>query len=128
MEAASKGERVELVEPAIVPNRKSSPNRRLIAGGGIFVGTSLACVFFVLSELLNSSIRRPVDLTRRLRIMPHATILYLEEASVCRRRRVFKVIFLVFVLISILTGMWAIHTYYLPLDLLLEKVLKRVGL
>lgn len=128
VETSAKGERVVLIEKAAVPQRPTSPNRKLIAGGGVFMGSALAAAFFVLTELINSAIRRPVDLTRGLGVQPLATIPYIEEASVRRRRRIFKVIFLLFVLISIPAGLWAIHTYYLPLDLLLEKVLDRVGL
>ncbi len=128
VEESAKGERVELVEPATVPQSPASPNRKLIAGGGVFVGSALASIFFVLTELFNSAIRRPVDLTRGLGVQPLATIPYLEEHSVRRRRRVLKILFLVFVMITIPFGLWAIHTYYLPLDLLFEKIIERVGL
>ncbi len=128
VETSAKGERVVLVERASVPSGPTSPNRKLIAGGGVFVGSGLAAVFFVLTELINSAIRRPVDLVRGLGVQPLATIPYLEEPSVRRRRRMLKILFIVFVMISIPVGLWAIHTYYMPLDLLLEKVLERFGL
>lgn len=128
VEESAKGERVELVEPATTPEAPASPNRKLIAGGGVFVGTALACIFFILTELMNGAIRRPVDLVRGLGVQPLAIIPYLEEASVRRRRRYVKIGFILFVLISIPVGLWALHTYYLPLDLLFEKILERVGL
>ncbi len=128
VEVAAKGERVVLIEQASVPSFPTSPNRKLIAGGGVFVGSALAAIFFVLTELVNSAIRRPVDLTRALNIQPLATIPFLEEESVLRRRRILKVLFVLYVLISIPLGLWAMHTYYMPLDLLFEKVMERVGL
>ena len=128
VEVAAKGERVVLIEQAAVPRSPTSPNRKLIAGGGVFVGTALAAAFFILTELVNSAIRRPVDLTQALKIQPLATIPYLEEESVLRRRRILKILFILFVLISVPLGLWAVHTYYLPLDLLFEKVVERVGL
>ncbi len=128
VETSAKGERVVLIEQAAVPRSPSSPNRRLIAGGGVFVGTALASLFFVITELLNGAIRRPADLTRGLGVQPLATIPYLEEPSVRRRRRAFKVLFILFVMVSIPAALWSIHTYYLPLDLLFEQILERVGL
>ncbi len=128
VEVAAKGERVVLIEQAAVPSFPTAPNRKLIAGGGVFVGSALAAVFFFITEILNSAIRRPVDLARALNIQPLATIPYLEEESVRRRRRVLKILFVLYVLISIPLGLWAMHTYYMPLDLLFEMVLDRVGL
>ncbi|MEM9096768.1 MAG: lipopolysaccharide biosynthesis, partial [Pseudomonadota bacterium] len=128
VESAAKGERVVLIENADVPSEPSSPNRVLIAGGGLFMGSAIAGVFFVLTELLNSAIRRPIDLTKGLGVQPLAVIPYMEEASVRRRRRILKIAFLVFVIVSIPFGLWSIHTHYLPLDLVLEMVLEKAGL
>ncbi len=128
VEVAAKGERVVLIEQAAVPSFPTAPNRKLIAGGGVFVGSALAAIFFIITELVNSAIRRPVDLARALNIQPLATIPFLEEESVRRRRRVLKIGFVLYVLISIPLALWAMHTYYVPLDLLLEKVMERVGL
>ncbi|MCG6882403.1 MAG: lipopolysaccharide biosynthesis [Silicimonas sp.] len=128
VETAAKGERVALIEQAAVPGAPTSPNRKLIAGGGVFVGSALAAAFFVLTELVNSSIRRPIDLARGLGIQPLATIPFLEEQSVRRRRHFLKATFILLVIVSIPLALWALHTYYLPLDLLFEKVLERTGL
>lgn len=128
VETSAKGERVALIEQASVPEQPTAPNRKLIAGGGVFVGSALAAVFFIVTELINGAIRRPVDLMRGLGVQPLATIPYLEEPSVRRRRRMLKLSFILFVVISVPLALWAIHTYYLPLDLLFEKSLERVGL
>jgi uncharacterized protein involved in exopolysaccharide biosynthesis len=128
IEVNKKGARFTVIEQAVEPSSPTSPNRKLIAGGGVFAGSALAGLFFVLAELLNRVIRRPVDLTRSLGVQPLATIPYIEEESVRRRRRAFKTIFVVGILIAIPVGLWALHTFYLPLETLIEKVLDRVGL
>ena len=128
IEVNAVGDRVSVIEQAIVPSSPTSPNRKLIAGGGVFMGSALAGIFFVLTELLNRTIRRPIDLTRALNVQPLATIPYLEEESVRRRRRALKTILVVGILIAIPIGLWALHTFYLPLDLMIEMVLDRVGL
>lgn len=128
IEAASKGERVRALEYAAVPESPTSPNRKLVAGGGVFAGTALASVFFALAELLNRAIRRPVDLVRGLGIQPLATIPYMEEETSRRRRRTVKTLVVLAFLIAIPVGLWLVHTYYLPLDLVVEKVIERLGL
>lgn len=128
VESQAKGERVALIEQGAVPESPYSPNRKLIAGGGVFAGSGLAAVFFVLTELVNSAIRRPVDLTRGLGVQPLATIPFIEPAFARRRRQFFKLIVIVFAMVAIPLGIWAVHTYYMPLDLLFEKVIERVGL
>lgn len=128
VEVSAKGERVVLVEKASVPASPTSPNRKLIAGGGVLAGSGLAALFFVLAELINRSIRRPVDLTRGLGIQPLATIPFLEEESTRRRRRILKIIFMISVLIAVPMGLWAVHNYVMPLDLVVEKVLDKAGL
>lgn len=124
----NKDQRVTVIEQATPPSAPTSPNRKLIAGGGVFAGTALAGFFFFLTELLNRTIRRPVDLMRGLGVQPLATIPYLEEESVRRRRRAMKTILVAGILIAIPVGLWALHTFYLPLELVIEQVLDRVGL
>lgn len=128
IEDLSVGSRLTVTEQPVAPSEPNSPNRQLIAGGGVIAGSGLAALFFVLTELINRSIRRPVDLVRSLGIQPLATIPYLEEERVSRRRRAILTILTVGVILAIPIGLWAIHTFYLPLDLVVEKVLDKIGL
>jgi succinoglycan biosynthesis transport protein ExoP len=77
IEVSSKGERFTVVEPAVAPQKPTSPNRRRIAGAGLAGGVGLGLGFVVLLELLNKSIRRPNELVRTLQIQPLATISYI---------------------------------------------------
>ena len=127
VELQGRGERVSVIERAIPPNRPSGPRRRLIAGSGLFAGSALAALFFVLTELLNRTIRRPIDLTRGLGVQPLATIPYLESETVVRRRRRLGSSLLLLALSAVPLGLWALHTFYLPLDLLAEDLLETLG-
>lgn len=127
IEVSARGERVTPIEQASVPSSPTSPNRKLIAGGGVFAGSALAALFFTLTELMNRSIRRPVDLVRGLGVQPLATLPYLEEESVRQRRRFIKTALVIAALIAIPVALLAVHTYYLPLDLLLDEIMLRVG-
>lgn len=128
IEVQGRGERVSVIERAVPPNYPSGPNRKLIAGGGFIAGTGLATLIFALMEVTNRAIRRPVDLTRSLGVQPLATIPYIEHDSVKKRRRVVYMFLIAAVVIAVPLGVWALHTYYLPLDLLFEKVLQALGL
>lgn len=128
VEISAKGERVALVERATVPEEPDSPNRKLIAGGGVFLGSVLAAAFFTLTELLNRTIRRPIDLTRGLGVQPLATIPHLEPEGTQRLRQYVKIFFVLLALIAIPAALWAVHVYYLPLDLLVDQLAETMGL
>ena len=85
-------------------------------------------MFFVLAELLNRTIRRPVDLTRALGIQPLATIPYIESSSVRRRRLALRTMLVIAILISVPVALWVVHVQVMPLDLFFDKVLGRIGL
>ena len=122
------GERVSVIERAIVPNVPSGPNRKLVAGGGVFAGIGLATLFFVFAELLNRTIRRPVDLTRALGIQPLATIPFIETEAQSGRKRIIGFTLLSAIAVAVPLALWALHTFYLPLDLLADKALGLLGL
>ena len=120
VEAAAKGERLVLIEPASVPKSPSAPNRKLIAGGGVFIGVSFAAIFFILSELLSSAIRRPDDLLHRGGAPLFATIPYFEDVSTRRRRKMLQVGSAIIIILSIPFGIAMLHLHYLPLDDVVE--------
>lgn len=128
IEVQGRGERVSVIERAIAPNVPSGPNRKLVAGGSVFAGFGIATVFFVLAELLNRTIRRPVDLTRALGIQPLATIPFIESAAQTGRKRVMSFAVLIAIIVAVPLALWALHAFYMPLDLLADKALGLLGL
>ena len=128
IEVLSKGERITVIEQATAPTAPNSPNRPLIAGGGLGVGIALAVGVFLLLEVTNRSIRRPADLVKGLSIQPIATIPYLETSGGKTRRRALQTILIAGLAIGIPIGLWVVHTFYLPLDLIVDRVLGRFGL
>ena len=128
IEAQSRGQRITVIEQAVAPREPTSPNRRKIAlmgiGGGIVLGAGL----IALLELLNSSIRRPADLTNRLGITPFVTIPYIRTRRQRVIRRTLIGMIIAVVTIGIPLGLYLLHTYYLPMDLLIERALDKTGL
>lgn len=128
IEFSQQGERLLVIEQATVPNGPTSPNRKLIAGGGVFAGAALASVFFVLTELLNRTIRRPIDLMRGLGVQPLATIPYIELPGDRKKRRFTNGLIVFLIIAAIIAALWTVHTQYLPLDLLFDRFVEQLGL
>lgn len=128
LEVTSRAERFSLIEPPNEPSSPVKPRRTLIAGAGVFGGLGLGLGFVLLLELLNRSIRRPVDLTNGLGIQPFATVPYIRTRTETGWKRGVLLGALALVLLGIPLALWAAHTYYLPLDLLWAQLLAALGL
>ncbi len=81
----------------------------------------------LLIELLNNSIRRSVDLTNRLGIAPFVVVPYIRTRRQANLRRFIIFLALVVVGNGIPITLFLLHTYYLPMDLLIEKALEKTG-
>lgn len=123
IEVLSKGQRFTLIEAPIERDTPVSPPRLLIASAGIVGGLGAAGGFIVLWEMLNRSIRRPVELSNGLGIQPVATIPYMRTAGEQRRKRALVLVILALIAIGIPFALLAIHTRYMPLDQLLGGVI-----
>lgn len=128
IEALSKGQRISIVEQAVVPTEPERPNRLVIAAGGVGGGMVLGLGMVLLLELMHAGIRRPADLTNHLGITPFATLPYYRTRGEMLRRRALIFGVLGAFLIGIPAGLWAVHTWYMPLDLILDSIGRRIGL
>ena len=86
LEIRSDGERFTLLEPAIIPTKAAGPRRLLIVGGGAAAGLGLGIALAVLLELLNRTVRRPMDITNLLQAEPLATIPMVRTTALKSRR------------------------------------------
>ena len=128
IEARSKGQRILLLEAAVVPEEPESPNRTLIRAGGIGLGAGLGIAVVVLLEMMNSSIRRPADLTARLGIAPFGTIPLIRTPGQIYRRRLLMSFAFFAAAVAVPAGLWYVNTEVVPLDLLLDRALDALGL
>ncbi len=128
VETSAQGQRITVIEAASVPGMPSGPNRGKIALAGIGLGLGLAGGFFALMELLNSTIRRPAELQSRFQITPLAVIPFIEGRRERRRRQAVLLAAILAVMILIPLGLWGLHTQYMPLDILAQKIVARLGL
>lgn len=128
IEVMSRGQRISVIEPPAVPRQPSKPNRMLIAGGGGFLGILAGLGLVILLEILNRSIRRPADLVAGLGVTPLATIPYVPTSGETVRRRTYKALRLLAILLGVPAAVYAVHIYYQPLDLIAERIMDKFGL
>lgn len=128
IETMAKGQRISVIEQAVAPNGPTRPNRKIIAMGGVGGGIFLGLALVALIEFLHSGIRRPVEITEKLGIAVFATLPYMKTAHEIRRRRMIAAAIVILGLAVIGGALWAVNKYYMPLDLLMDQVLKRFSL
>lgn len=126
IEILSKGQRVTIIEQATTPTEPASPNRPMLAGGGVALGLIAGLGLILLLEMLNKTIRRPADLTAKLGITPIATIPYIKTSRERIWRRLLLLFLLFLFLVWIPVGLYYVHTNVAPLDLLMERLIERL--
>ncbi len=128
IETRSKGQRIAVIEQAAVPTEPASPPRLLIAIGSVVAGIFAGLGVVFLLELMNRAVRRPVEITAKLGITPIATLPFTRTRGETLRRRAIIYLALGLVLIGIPALLYAIHTYYMPMDVLLQRIMDKTGL
>lgn len=126
IEALSKGQRITVIEQAVVPDQPASPNRQLIAVGAVLGGLALGLGLVVLLEVLNRTVHRPADLVSRLGIQAFGSVPYIHTTGERLRRRIRLTVVVLVVILGIPAGLYAVDRYYLPLDLLVGRVLDKI--
>lgn len=128
IELRQQGERFEVIEQATVPEQPESPPRLLIAAAGLLGGLGMGLGLVVLLELLNKSVRRPSELVNALGIQPFATVPYIATQGEIMRRRLKTAAGLLAVAVGVPALLYFIHYQYLPIDLIISRVMERFGL
>ncbi|MEX0340904.1 MAG: GumC family protein [Arenibacterium sp.] len=127
IEVLSRGERIAIIEQPAIPSRPTKPNRVLIAGGGTFLGIVLGLALVILLELSNRAPKRPEDIIKKLDIWPLAAIPYTRTRSELFLQRGRKIVIIMVILVGGPIAVWAVHQYYLPLDLLADRAMDKLG-
>ena len=128
IEALSKGQRISVIEQANAPTSPTRPNRRRIVAMGIAAGLGMGFGLIGLLEVLNTAVRRPVDIVNGLQITPIMTMPYIRTRGEIWRKRLIILTVVLMVLVGLPAASWYIDTYIRPLQPILEEVLQRVGL
>lgn len=127
IETRSRGQRMTVIEQPSIPSKPTKPNRLKIAGGGSALGIIAGIGLIFLMEILNTTARRPEDIIKRLGITPLTTIPYTRTRGQLFRQRSAKLLLILLILGGIPAAVYAVHLYYLPLDLIADKVMNKMG-
>lgn len=128
VEAQSQGRRLTVVEPPVPPMAPTKPNRKMIAAASGAAGLALGIGIVGLMELLNPAVRRPAELTRSMGVAPFATLPMMRTRRQTLLRRMSIGVVLLLAIAAIPAGLWTIDRYYMPLDMVLDRVANRTGL
>ena len=128
IEINAQGQRISLIEGASVPQEPSGPPRKKIAAMGGAVGIGLALAYFMLLELLNQKVRHPAELQLHFEIVPLGVIPYLESRGEKWRRRLLPLGALALAMVVVPAALYYVHNEYMPLEILVNRVLVQVGL
>jgi polysaccharide chain length determinant protein (PEP-CTERM system associated) len=127
IETRSRGQRIAVIEQPSIPSEPTKPNRLKLAGAGTALGILAGLGFIFLLEVVNTSARRPEDIVRKLGVTPLTTIPYIQTRAQRFRQRSLKLLFVLVILVGIPAMVYAVHTYYLPLDLIADKIMNKLG-
>lgn len=123
MEEGRQAERFEVIEQATTPDKPTAPNRPKLLAAGFFGSIVASIGLIALLEIVGDKVRGGSGLRGKLQITPISTIPYVMTFA--ERRSRFRKLFVAFFVIiaSGVLGLIAIQVFYLPLDLVFEKVL-----
>lgn len=128
IETTAQGQRITVIENASRPQTPAGPNRTRIAALGVAAGLGLAVGYFLLLEFLNRTVRRPAELIKRFNVQPIAVVPYMESRRHRLLRRGGILTATAVVLVVVPLGLWYIDTNYLPLEMVVQRGLNRLGL
>jgi uncharacterized protein involved in exopolysaccharide biosynthesis len=126
LEIGNQGEKFTLIEPPLFPNKPVSPNRPLIMVLGILFGLSLGVALALLRETLDGAVYGRAEVLSITSMIPLAVLPTISTKKELAKRRAVKWLILLIACLSVLVLLAAIHFYYIPLDVLFYKILRKV--
>ena len=126
VEAERKGERFSLIEPPLAPTEPVHPNRPLILALGVMLAGLFGGAAVFLAELFDNSIHSAAELAQLTGMAPLVALPYIANRADKRRRWITRTALLLGSAALVAAILWAIETYYQPLDVLYFRVLNKL--
>lgn len=128
LEQSQLAERFTLIDPPIVPEKPIRPNRLalILVGAVLSMGVGIGVGTFL--EFMDRSIRRPEELSNIVKYPLLAIIPYWEteaEARAIVRQKWGSALIVLCVIVLVIAG---VHFFYLPLDIIAIKFMRKIVL
>ena len=125
LEQENKAERFVLLEPPLMPEKPIKPNRKKIAALGLVLAPAGGGALVMLLEMFNQRIRGVGALENLLGRRVLVALPYIDtKADVARRKRWRNWLVLAALALAAIMVV-LVHVFYMPLDVLLIKVMSR---
>ncbi len=127
LETEQKGERFSLIEPPVIPEKPSKPNRLAIGIIGTILALAVAVAVGGVLEATDDRVHGRAGILRTLGVPPLAVIPSIETDGTLRQKLRRRLMMLTAFVVAIMIALIAIHLLFRPLDVLFFQVLRRVG-
>ena len=126
LEMGKQSEKFTVIEPPLFPQQPVSPNRPAILLLGILLSAAVAFGVALFREMLDDAVYDRSTVLALTGLMPIAVLPSMYTVDELAKTRSYKIIIVMLGLIAIGILLWLVHMFYLPLDVLYYKVLRKV--
>lgn len=129
LEEEKKAERFSLIEPPLLPDKPIEPNRGKLVAMGFFLALAGSGGMVMALESLNPRVRGARALAALTGKPPLVAIPYVTTRNELVKRRNPKKLMLAAaaLLLMLVAALLAVHFFYKPLDIVMYKILGRIG-
>ena len=128
LESERKGERFTLIEPPVLPEKPYKPNRLAIAFLGLILSLAGGLGAGALAEVLNDSVRGRHGVMELMGEAPLAAVPFITTAADVRKKILQRSMITFGMVATVLIAAVLVHFYFIPLDVLWFKSLRKFGL
>jgi succinoglycan biosynthesis transport protein ExoP len=126
LEKELKAERFSLGEPANLPQKPFSPNRPVLALGGVVASLGSGLVLALVREAFDPSIKGPMELSRIAPVPILAAIPYIETRGERAGKRRRALVLMGLASLLAVTFVLVVHLFVKPLPEMFDSVLRKI--
>jgi polysaccharide biosynthesis transport protein len=127
LERTRKAERFTLIEPPIFPEKPYRPNRQLIVMMAALLALAGALAAAALAHALDGQVHGAKDVVRLMQVPVLAVLPTPPQPVSLRRRTRAGLLLALILLLTLATGLAAVHFLYMPLDVAWYALLRRLA-